>query len=132
MGAGAIRTQFLLTPRQGRLRAYDKREATRHRPCIAARPSQRLLAHATSGDLDEQVAQSGAKRLEVLRETFELCVGLFQFVRCLFAGSDQKDQCWDEAAVGGDVDSFLWRISLGRRPTRVMVNQGVAVSSRED
>jgi hypothetical protein len=61
----------------------------------------------TSGDLDEQVAQPDTKRLEFRRQTIGVYVGPLQLLGYLLAGPEQKDQGWDESAIGGDVDSSL-------------------------
>jgi hypothetical protein len=81
---------------------------------------ERGLAHADSGDLDEQVAQPDAKRLEFRRETIVVYVGPLQLLGYLVACPEQEDQCWDESACGGDVDSFFGAASSveSRRESR--------------
>jgi hypothetical protein len=63
------------------------RPASRHVPATGCQ------RRPTSGDLDEQVAQPDAKRLEFRRETIGVYVGPIQLLGYLLAGPEQKDQC---------------------------------------
>jgi hypothetical protein len=51
------------------------------------------------------VAQPGAKRVQFPGQAIDRYVGSLQFVGCLLAGREEKDQRRDES-VGGDLDSF--------------------------
>lgn len=61
----------------------------------------------TSDDPAEQVVQPNAEHLDLLREPVYGCVGSIELFACLLTRGEQKNQCGDEFAVGGDVDSFL-------------------------